>query len=108
MNLEPVEPDAGPFETQRGGRGLERLAVRDAVVDGEPAEAERRLVLAVEVILAGDEPVDRVVVEQERVAQIGERPPRDADARVDLFSAVPARIAEREHALGRDLGPRQR
>ena len=102
VNLEPVEPHARPFETQRGGGGLERLSVCDPVVDGETAEAEWRLVLAVEVILAGDEPIDRVGVEQERVAQIGERPASDPDERVDFFTAVLARVAQREQALGRD------
>ena len=93
MNLEPVEPHTSPFETQCGGGGLEPLSVCDPVVDGETAEAEWGLVLAVEVILAGDKPIDRIGVEQERVAKIGERPASDADERVDFFTAVFARIA---------------
>ena len=41
-------------------------------------------------------PVDRIVLEVERVEQIGDRPAIDPDARVDLLAAVAARIAERE------------
>ena len=40
----------------------------------------------------------RIVLEVERVEQIGHRPPVDPDARVDLLAAVAARIAEREQA----------
>ena len=47
-------------------------------------------------------PSTRIVVEHEGMAQIGQRPAIDADARVDLFAAVLPRIAERERAVGLD------
>ena len=63
-----------------------------------------RQVLAVELVLARHRALDRIVVELERVAQIAQRPPADADARVDLVAAVAPRVAERELAVGANLG----
>ena len=67
------------------------------------AEAERPLVRAVEVELAGHQTLHRIVVELERVAKVGERPAIEPDARVDLLAAVLARVAERELAVGANL-----
>ena len=52
--------------------------------------------------LAREQPVHVVVVQVERVAQIRERAPDHADARVDLFAAVTAREAERKPAVDVD------
>ena len=39
------------------------------------------------------------------MAQVAQRPAADADARVYLVAAVPSRVAERELAVGTNLGP---
>jgi hypothetical protein len=78
------------------------LLPRGPFVDLQFAEAERCLVPAVQVELAGHPAVERPVVEHERVAQVGQRPARRADARVDLLAAVLARVAEREPPVGLD------
>ena len=107
--LDGVEAHAGALETQHRRRRLEGLAVGDAVRDRHLAEAERRQVAAVDVKLAGQPPVDVVVVELERMAQVGDGPPRDAHARVDLFAAVPPWIPERKasgHVDRRVTAPR--
>ncbi len=67
LHFEPVEAHAGPLEAQAGHPGGERLVVGHAAIEGEAAEAERLLVLAVEMNLAAERPVDRVVVELEGV-----------------------------------------
>ena len=100
--LDAVEPHALALEAQRRGRRLERLVVGDALVDLHAPEAKRRLVLAVQVELARDLPFNRVVVEQERVAQVGQRPVGQPHARVDLLAAVAARVAERKASFGFD------
>ena len=95
-------PDA--VEPQRGRALLERLAVGGAPLDGHRAEAERALVLARQVELAGEPARHRIVVDLERVPQAVEVAPRDPEARVDLLAAVAARVAEREASVGADLG----
>ena len=51
-DLNRVEPHAGALEAERGRHRLEGLAVRDAVLDQQAPEAERGLVVAVDVVLA--------------------------------------------------------
>ena len=99
-----VEPHACAIEPQRGGRFLERLGVRGPVVDRHAAEADRMLVFAGEVEFAGERPGHQIVVELKGVAQALEVAPHDAEARVDLLPAIVARIPEREHAVGVNLG----
>ena len=102
--LDRIEADAGALEAQRRGRTLERLAVGDAVGDLQLAEAEWRLELAVEAELARQAAIHRVIVEQEGVAQVGDRTIGEPDSRVDLFAPVLARISQREAPLGLDYG----
>ena len=99
LDLEPVEADTGALEAQAGhGRG-ERLVVGAAAIERQPAEAERLLVLAVEVELAADRAEHRVVVQFESGAEVGHRPLAGADPGVDLFAAVAPRVAQREAAF---------
>ena len=92
-----------PSKRSEPGRGLERLAVCEAVVDRQRAEAERALIRPVEVVLARHDALDVVVVDVERVLEIGSRPLRHADAAVDLFALVAPRKSEREAAVDGDL-----
>ena len=103
-DVDGVEANAAAFEAQAGGRRRKRLAVRRAVVDRHAAEAERPRVRTVQVEITRQRAVHRIVLEIERVEQVGQRAPLDPNARVDLLAAVAARVTEREEA--RHVDPR--
>ena len=75
-HLDAVDAHAVPLEAQRARGGLERLAVCEPVVDRQRAEPERTLIRPVEVILARHHALDVVVVDIERVLEVGGRPLR--------------------------------
>ena len=102
-DLQRIEAYAVPLEAQRRCRALERLAVRDTLVDRHLAEPERPLVRPVQVEVARHQTLHRIFVQLERVTKVGERPAIEPDARVDLLSLILARIAEGELAIGANL-----
>ena len=74
------------------------------MLDRHAAESERRFIGAGEVKLAAEPARYRIVVDLEGVAQAVDVASDHAESGVDLFAAVFARIAEREQAVGADLG----
>ena len=95
---QPVEPYPGAFEAQRGLALGERLAVSRALGDGEPSEAVRLRVLAVEMKVARDQAIDVVVLEIEGFEKILHGARCHANPGIDFLAAIATRIAEGELA----------
>ena len=99
QDLDVRQPHALPLE-QHGARGaVHRLAVEHGVGNLHPAGPIRREVFAGDGELAAQQAVDVVVVDGEGVPQVGDRPARDRDPRVDLLAAVAPREPQREASV---------
>jgi hypothetical protein len=93
-HLDAVDADAIAFEAQRSGCRLERLAIRDAVVDRQCSESERALIWTVDLILPRDHPLHVVIVDVEGAFEVGSRPAGHANTTVDLLAFVASWEAE--------------
>src|SRR5262245_9172801 len=74
LHLNAIDPYAIALESKRSGRAFKRLAVRDAVFDGQRAESERTLIRTVQVVLAAEGALHLVVIDVERMFEIRRRP----------------------------------
>jgi hypothetical protein len=98
-----VEPHSGAVEPERGARLLERLTVRDAVVDRHRAEPDWRPIPARQVELAAQVTGHWPVVELERMTEAVDVAPVDPEPGVQFLAIVVPRIPEREQPLGADV-----
>ena len=98
-----VEPDAGAVEAHRRAHLLERLLVRDAVVNRHRAEADRTFVPAGQMKLPRDQAGHRIVVDAERVAQAVDVAAGQPHPRIDLLAAIIPRVAQSESSIRADL-----
>src|SRR5690606_25839296 len=107
QDVDAVHPYPVTLEAEGGRRVIERLAVGDALVDVQPSEAVGPRVLPEEMEVSRDHAVDVVVLEIERVEEVGHRTALHGHPRVDLLATVGPRITDRElpaHVHARQTG----
>src|SRR5262249_25700730 len=81
--LRAVDANAGAVEAQRRRRLLERLAIRDPVLNRHRAKANRPLIRSRQPKVSAQDAADWVLVDFECVTKAVQVAPRHAEARVD-------------------------